>query len=334
MTPTRRSAPALSAAFVIVTAWASRGEAQQQPNPQGFAVERFYPAAPGGGWLVMDDLDMRGGLGGVVEISGGYARKPLQLRTSDGSQHLTVVSDQAFADVGIAVTYDRYRLYFNLDGPLSVRGEGGPLGSYQLTAPSVTLGSNPDTISDLRVGFDTRLLGSAKSSFRIGAGAQLIIPSGNRSDYVTDGTYRGMARVLFAGDAGAMTYAWQLGMHIRPLDDSPAPGSPQGSELIFGLAAGPKFSVGSDGTVLVIGPEIYGETAFRSFLRSTATGLEGLLTGRFEPAKGNAAQLRVKLGTGGGINSHFGAPEWRIVVALEVLDHYAGRDNGGVPGGR
>jgi hypothetical protein len=150
---TRRSAVAVGAAFAVavvvvvvvvaVSAWASDAQAQQQP--EGFAVERFYPAAPGGGWMVMDDLGMRGGLGGVIGISSGYARKPLQIRTSDGSQHLTVVSDQAFADVGIAVTYDRYRLYFNLDGPLSVRGESRAIGSYQLTAPSVTLGSNPDT---------------------------------------------------------------------------------------------------------------------------------------------------------------------------------------------
>jgi len=72
-------------------------------------------------------------------------------------------------------------------------------------------------------------------------------------------------------------------VHVRPLDDSPAPESPQGSEMLFGAAAGARVPVGSSGTAaLVIGPEIYGATAFRSFLGSTSTALEGLLTGRLE----------------------------------------------------
>jgi hypothetical protein len=318
--PILRAARAFTIVLAAASAWAA-GAAAQEPA-QGFAVERFYPAAPGGGWMVMDDLDMRGGLGGGIAVSGGYARKPLRVTTSDGSQRLAVVSDQAFADVGAAVTYDRYRLYFNLDSPLSVSGEGGPVGGYFLKAPSVGLGSNPDTFSDVRAGFDARVLGGAKSSFRLGAGAQLMIPSGDRNDYVSDGTYRAMGRVLFAGNVGLLTYAGQLGVHIRPLDDSPAPGSPQGSELLFGVAAGPKLATGGNGAaVVVLGPEIYGETAFRSFLGTTATGVEGLLTARIEAARGDGTRLRVKWGTGGGINPHFGAPEWRAVFALEVFEY-------------
>src|SRR5579864_8371693 len=91
-----------------------------QQQVQGFAVERFYPSAPGAGWFVMDTLDMYGGLGGVMALSGGYALKPLRL--TDGVQHLAVVSDQAFADLGVAVTYDRLRLYLNIDTPLVVKG--------------------------------------------------------------------------------------------------------------------------------------------------------------------------------------------------------------------
>ena len=67
--------------------FASRARAQQQP--QGFAVERFYPSAPGGGWLVMDALDMHGGLGGAVALTSGYARDALRIR--DGSRTLPVV---------------------------------------------------------------------------------------------------------------------------------------------------------------------------------------------------------------------------------------------------
>jgi len=308
----------------------SRADAQQQV--QGFALERFYPAAPGGGWFVMDDLSMRGGLGGAMELTTGYALKPL--RVTDGTQHLAVVSDQAFTDFGFAVTLDRWRLYLNLDMPLYTHGQSGTVGGYQLTAPAVEPGLSPDTLADPRLGVDVRIVGGPKSPFRLGAGAQLFAPNPRpgcaRCDYDTDDTWRAMLRVLFAGDVGRFAYAGQLGVHVRPLDDSPAPGSPHGSELLFGVAAGPRFPLGTSGTVLVVGPEIYGETAFRTLFDGNATGVEGLLSGRIEGTGDDGGQLRVKLGTGGGIDARFGAPEWRIVFGIEVFDHGTDRDHDGV----
>jgi hypothetical protein len=312
--------------FLAASVFPARARAQQQGH--GFADERFYPSAPGGGWFVMDDLDMRGGLGGTIAVTARYARNPL--RVSAGSQHLAVVSDQASADFGFAVTYDRWRLYLDLDAPLVMNGEGGTVGAYQFAAPSLDLGSSPDTLSDARVGLDARALGDARSPFRLGAGAQLIVPSGNRSDYVTDGTYRAMARVLFAGGVGLFTYGGQLGVHVRPLDDTPTPGSPQGSELLFGVAGGASIPVRA-GTALIVGPEIYGATAFRSFFASTGTALEGLFTGRIEGTADRGPQLRVKLGAGPGINQHFGAPEWRLVFAIELFDHNSDHDKDGRP---
>jgi hypothetical protein len=57
-----RAALALAAA-AFAAARAPAALAQQRA--EGFAVERFYSAAPGGGWFVMDDLSLRGGLGGA-----------------------------------------------------------------------------------------------------------------------------------------------------------------------------------------------------------------------------------------------------------------------------
>jgi hypothetical protein len=319
MPSSRACAFAFAGVLVAATVSVTRAEAQQQA--QGFAVDRLYMSAPGGGWFVMDDLDLHGGLGGAASVTTGYAMKPL--RVTDGSQHLAVVSDQAITDFGFAVTYDRWRLYLNLDAPLVSKGESGTVGNYQLTAPSFDLGTHPDTISDPRIGVDARLLGEPRSAFRLGASAQLFVPSGERSDYDTDGTFRGMLRVLAAGDLRFFTYAGQLGVHIRPLDDAPTPGSPQGSELLFGVAAGARLPVSRDGgTVVVVGPEVYGETALRSFFGTSATGLEGLLTGRLERTAAGA-KWRVKLGSGGGLDPHFGAPEWRVVVGIEIFDHNA-----------
>ena len=324
---TRRRALALAVAVTLGGTWAGRAGAQAQA--QGFAAERFYPSAAGGGWMVMDDLDLRGELGGAVALSGGYAHDAL--RVTDGARRLSVISDQAFFAVALAVTWERLRLSVDFDAPLLAKGDGGTVGGYTLTPPALDLGVRPDTIADLRIGFDARLLGEPGGRFRLGAGAQLYVPSGNRADYLTDGTYRAMGRVLAAGNLGLLTYAAQLGVHVRPLDDSPAPGSPRGSELLFGVAAGPRFPLDPRGrTAVVVGPEVYGETAFRSFLGSTATGLEGLLTGRIEGTGDDGPQAQVKLGAGAGLNPHFGAPEWRVVFAVTLFDHSTDSDGDGI----
>jgi hypothetical protein len=245
-----------------------------------------------------------------------YARKPVEVTSPDGSRRLSLVSDEAFVDFSFAAAYRRYRFYLDVPMPLLVTGQSGTLGPYQLNAPAVDVGRNPDSISDARVGFDVRLLGRPGSSLRFGVGAQLIIPSGDRADYVTDGTYRGMFRLLAAGDVGRFAYAGQLGLHLRPVDESPAPGGPHGSEFLFGVSAGRRLSAGS-GWVVVVGPEVYGETALRSFF-GEETGVEGLVTGRFERT-GSGPHLRVKVGVGRGLDPHFGAPEWRIVSGVELL---------------
>ncbi len=318
---------ALALAIPLAALWTSRADAQQQP--QGFAVDRFYAAAPGGSWMVMDDLDLHGGLGGAFAISGGYAHDPL--RVTDGTHHLAVVSDDASYDIAAAVTYDRFRFYVNFDSPIAVKGDSGTVGAYQFTPPSASLAATPDTISDARIGFDSRLFGDPKGPFRLGAGAQLYVPSGKRSDYVSDGTYRAMLRALFAGNLGLFSYAGQLGVHIRPLDDAPAPGSPRGSELLFGVAGGPRFLLDGEGhTALVVGPEIYGESAFKSFLGTSSTGVEGLVTGRIEGTDEDGPQIRLKLGIGGGLDPHFGAAEWRFVLALGIVDHGKDSDGDGI----
>jgi hypothetical protein len=307
---------ALLAGLALLSLLVPPVDAQQQPS--GFAVERLYQSAPGGGWFVMDDLNISGGLGGALSISSGYAHNPLVITGPDGNQHLALVTQQAFLDIGGAVTYKRFRGYINLPTPIFGTGTSGTLGQYQFTAPSVSLGTTPDTLSDSRIGFDVRLLGEPRSLLRVGAGAQLIIPSGNRADYVTDARYRGMFRFLAAGDSGAFTYAGQLGLHLRPLNDSPVPGSPNGNEFLYGISAGRKFAVANNWAAIA-GPEIYGETAFHSFF-SGETGTEALLTGRLESTAAGR-HMRIKFGVGHALVQSFGAAQWRIVFGVEMFGH-------------
>jgi hypothetical protein len=316
--------------LACLTAPAARASAQQ--TAQGFAVERFYPSPAGAGWFVMDDLDMHGGLGGALALTTGYARNPLRLQ--DGFQRLAVVSSEAFINFGLAATYDRWRVYLDLRMPVYIAGQSGTIGGAVYTSPRtmltsspptysdrVTLASNPDTLSDPRVGVEGRLFGAPGGRFRLGLSAELIAPNGERNAYVTDGTFRAMIRALTAGDFGRLRYAGQLGVHIRPLDEASIPGAPQGSELLFGAAGGARVAECGHGTMaVVVGPELYGATAFRSFFGSTTTAFEGLLTGRLEGTGDRGQQLRVKLGVGAGINQDFGAPEWRVLLAIETFN--------------
>jgi len=318
-----RGSSLLVRAAGLLLLWGLPFPADAQHQPQGFAVERFYPSAPGAGWFVMDDLNISGGLGGAIELTSGYAHKPLEVTSPDGTHRLTVVSDEAFVDLGAASVYDRYRVYLNFPVPYLVTGDSGTLGPFQLNAPNVTLGNSPDAVADPRLGFDARLLGRPGAPLRLGASAQLIFPVGARSDYVTDGRYRAMFRFLVAGDSGALSYAGQLGVHVRPLNDAPAPGSPNGSEFLFGGSAGGKFPL-SRSWAVIAGPEIFGETAFNSLFSSQQTGVEGLITGRFE-STGHGRNVRIKLGIGHGIVQHFAAPEWRVLAGVELFGQRPGK---------
>ena len=283
--------------LLVLIAWPRLAMAQQ--TAQGFAVERFYPSAPGGGWFVMDEMNIGGGLGGAISLTGGYARNPFA----------PVVSNEAFVDVAMAVTYNRFRVYLDLPMPVVVNGSSR-------AGPSLNIATSPDSVADSHVGFDMRLLGKPGSSFRLGTGAQLIIPSGSRADYVTDGRYGGMFRLLPAGDIGRFSYAGQLGLYVRPAEGLLVPGSPDGNEVLFGLAAGRRFPSRS-GWDTVVGPEFFGEASVHS-ASDGRTGFEGLLSTRLERT-GDRPHLRFKIGIGHGIVEHFGAPEWRVLASLELV---------------
>jgi hypothetical protein len=285
--------------------------ARAQTPVQGFDAERFFPSAPGAGWFVMDSLDMHGELGGALSFSARYARDPLRVGG------VAVVTDSGYGQIAAAVTFRSWRWSLAFDVPVAVKGRTATIGGYAYPGPDLDLGSHPDTLSDVRVGVDTRLLGDPAGPFRLGLGAQLWIPSGPVEQYVSDGTYRGMVKVLFAGDISWLAYAGHLGVHIRPRDDGGVPGAPRGSELLFGGAAGAKLHIG-ESTRAVIGPEVYGATAFNGFFHGGTTSAEALLSGRIE-GTGSGPQIRVKLGAGVGLGSSFGTPAWRVVFQIEMF---------------
>jgi hypothetical protein len=285
-----------------------------QTPVQGFDAERFVPAPPGAGWFVMDSLEMHGELEGAVSFSARYARDSLRVGG------VAVVTDSGYGQIAAAITFRSWRWSIAFDVPVAVKGRTATIGGYAYPGPNLDLGSHPDTLSDVRVGIDTRLLGEPAGPFRLGLGAQLWIPSGPVDQYLSDGTYRGMVRALFAGDLAWLAYAGNVGVHIRPRDDGGVPGAPRGSELLFGFAAGAKLPI-DESHRAVIGPEVYGATAFNGFFQSGTTSAEALLSGRIEGTGSTGAQIRVKLGAGVGLGSSFGTAAWRVVFQIELFGH-------------
>lgn len=314
----RSTSPSRAApAFVLAVLAIARAPAvhAQQAEARGFALERLYPSAPGGGFWVADELRLEGGLGGAVSLTLGYAHAPLRVAGQPGAGSLAVVRHETLATLAMAVTYDRFRAWASFASPIYLAGQGGDAGAFHFTTPAANLEQNPDTLFDVLLGVDARLWGDAHGPFRLGAGAQLWAPSGDRADYGTDGTARGMVRMLAAGEAGRFSYAGHVGVHLRPLDEA-IPGSPRGSELLFAAAGGMTFPLGAH--ALIVGPELFGASPLRALFSSDATALEALLGARLELARKGSAQLRFKLGAGAALHAQSGAPEWRFIGAVEL----------------
>ena len=276
--------------------------AYAQSAPQGFAVERFSPVPAGGGWFANDELTMHGGLGGALSLTTSYARGPLRA----GNDY---VEHEALIDAGFAITYETLRLSVDFVSPLVVHGRS--------MGPQVDPGTSPDLLSDTRIALAARVIGAHDSAFRLGVEGELFVPSGERADFVTDGRYRGIFRIVVAGDRDGYVYSAHVGLHIRTLSDESMAQGPRGSELLFGAAFGPRFPV-SKNMAFVFGPEIFGTSAISAFAHHDTSALEGLLTARFETLDRWEPTLRLKLGGGGGLHPFFGAPEWRAIIGIEL----------------
>jgi hypothetical protein len=296
-------------AAMLAFGWPPTAFAQQAQDVRGFASERLYLSAPGSTWFAVDDLRWPRELSAAASLTLGYAHRPLDV------QGLAVVRHQTFADFGLAVASDRFQFHAHFPSPVYVAGQSGAAGDLRYTAPSANVERNPDTISDARLGFAARLLGDPEGPLRAGASAELFFPSGSRADYSSDGSYRGVFRLVFAGDGNRFAWAGHAGVHLRSLDEA-YPGSPRGSEALFALAGGARFPLLR--ASFLVGPEVSGATAFRSFFGSDTTELEALLTARFEGPGPHGTRLGLKAGAGAGLHPEFGAPRWRAVIGIEL----------------
>ena len=162
--------------------------------------------------------------------------------------------NQIIANVGATlVLWDRLRVGFNLPVAVFQDGHGGVLDGVTYTPPSTP------SVGDLRLGADLRLVGTYGGLLHARARrACVYVPTGQRDNYTGDDAVRLDGRLgMAAGDLRPFTYAARVGAQWVPanLEDTIG-GSPIGSQLLFGAAAGFR----AFDHALIIGPEVYGTT--------------------------------------------------------------------------
>jgi OOP family OmpA-OmpF porin len=301
-----RSSTFVSGFLVVAASTLATAPAWAQSTANGFALDRFNPSERGSEWFAMDSLDLRGSGRPAIGLVGELADSPLVLYNADGSTRAVPVHYQLILHPGASlVLFDRLRVGFDLPIAAYQDGQTGTAGG--VTYQGVTSAG----VGDLRLGADVRIFGEYRDAFRLAAGAQVFVPIGSRSGYLSDGSTRIIIpRALAAGDIGWFSYAAQLGFNYRGLTDSFG-GTGLGSEFVFGASAG----VHALDRNLLVGPELYGSTVVTSgaAFSKLDTPLEVLIGAHYLIA----SAVRIGGGVAPGLTRGYGEPAVRYVLSVE-----------------
>lgn len=280
---------ALCALCVVLSAFVTRtASAQFEPR---YAVDRFEPAERGSEWLANESLDLRGHLRPSVGFVLSYAHRSVVVPGLGPEPAYAPVESLAYAHLGASVViFERARVAMNLPFQVYAGGDVRP-------SPSIPAPSRDDGVGDLRLGADVRVFGDPRGAVGGALGAQLWMPTGQRSQWASDGAVRFRPRVALAGEAGIFVWAAQAAFYARDR-----------SELSGSGAAGLRIA-----RTLVVGPEVIAATVLESKFTAAGTPIE-LLLGAHWLVQGTA---RVGGGVGAGVGEGFGAPAWRAVFGIE-----------------
>jgi len=273
--------------FVVALAVVPRlAHAQGDPLQ---AVDRLEAAERGSEWFVNESLDLRGN----VRPSAGYVLSFAHRSLVTPSGDRAPLENEALLHVGGSlVLVDRVRLALDLPFQVYADGEDGLDGGAMTPAPEKEGG-----VGDLRLGADVRLFGRHGESVTAAIGVQAWAPTGEKSQWTSDGVFRARPRVLVSGDAGAFVWAAQAGLFLRSR-----------GEIGGAVAGGVRVA-----RALVVGPELVASTVVADAFRKRATPVEGIV-GAHWLVDGTA---RIGIGVGGGFGEGIGAPAWRAIFGVE-----------------
>lgn len=294
---------ALLGVLVGVGPWSRLAQAEQN---QGFAINRFDPAARGSEFFAADTLDLRGNGRLLLGLTGDWGHKPLVLYTPNGDEQQAVIKHQLFAHLGADVLFaDRLRLGLNLPVALYQTGERATIGTTTFASSDAT------ALGDLRLAADLQIVGAYRGPFQLALGVAVTLPTGSRAAFTGDGAVRVAPRVLAAGELGGFVYATRVGFLYRN-NDAAFAGAAKNDEVFGALGVGVRVLEDR----LVFGPELYGSTSTDS-----SAAFFGRRTSPFELVFGAHYlvddEVRLGLGVGPGLTRGVGAPEVRGLLAVE-----------------
>jgi len=310
-------------AAVVVTGLLVGIGSTAQAQEAGFAVNRFEPSERGSDWFTLDSLDLRGSARPAFGVVGDYNVRPLVIYDNNGNIKESVVRNQFILHAGAAFVFlDRFRIAADMPFQLFADGHQGTLNGVQYNPPA-----NDQALGDLRVSADVRLIGEYGGVFTAAIGAQLSLPTGSQSNYMSDGQVRVLPRAVVAGDIGPLAYSARLGIQYRGLGSN-VDGNSIGSEFNFGGSVGLR----AFDHALLIGPEFYGSTTFDNAFDKQSTPLEVVLGPHILLNNG----LRFGAGVGTGLTRGFGSPIERTLFSIEFVPPVAApprkdRDGDGIP---
>ncbi len=286
-------------------------EAHAQTQAQGFAVDTFDPSERGSDWFSVESLDLRGTVRPAIGVVMEGAYRPLVVYNTDGTVRASIVRNQVIAHPGASlVLWDRLRVGFDLPIAVFQDGHTGVLDGVTYSPPGTP------SVGDLRLGAELRLVGTYDNPFTLALGARVYVPTGQRDNYTGDGQARLDGRIEAAGNIGVFTYAARVGAEWHSLEDTVG-GSPIGSQLLFGAAAG--FRVFD--RAFVFGPEVSGATVItdsNAVFSTPSTPINGLFGAHLTFLK----DWRIGGGIGTGLTRGFGSPAVRWLGSIEWAPAY------------
>ncbi len=301
----------VSFVFLLVLETTSRAA----PTTEGFALNRYSPAAPGSSWFELDSLDLRGSARPMLALIADFSYQPLMILDGSGEELVAVVDRQFFYHVSAALVVAR-RVRLSASLPLLVYSQGGAGRLAQVGSAQNVLIASPDGsgLGDLRLGTDLRLFGEHAGPFTLALGARVFLGGGNEDRFASDGQVRGEGRVMWAGRHGVFTHAAHAGVMLHA-ERGDFAAVPFGTDLTFGAGIGLWLA---DGRV-TLGPELYGSTVVSDFgdgfLQRASTPLEALLGAKFQVG----SAMRLGAAGGSGLTEGLGSPQFRFLASLEWL---------------
>lgn len=217
---------AVFAVALLAGSWSTPVSAQTG----GLALDRFHSAPAGSDWFALDSLGIDRHLRWSTRLIADYAVHPLTIYNTDGSVRSIPVRRQLVLRANGSLTlYRKWRISFSVPFSPYQTGDSDSYGGYRFSPPSPAFG-------DIALRVDYLVAGSHDDPLAIAIGAEAHIPSGSRTNYMSDGTFGIEPRLLLAGIIGPFIYAMQGGVLMR--GEVHFAGHRYGPECRFGLGGG------------------------------------------------------------------------------------------------